>query len=249
MTYVQPLFTALLLAAAAILFFHWRSGKLRKPFLPFLGVGALFLVSWPPVAEVVTRAFEAQYPPRTRPGAQADGAEAIVVLSSDVFLPYPSLATPVLGEGTHERCEYAAWLHMRWRPLPVLACGGTGDRDLPPFSAVMRDALVREGVPESAVWVEERSHSTHENAVYAAALLRQKGIRKIVLVTEAYHMPRAAACFRREGLTVIPAACGYRSYHGFHWRDMLPGWQPIAWNEDAVHESIGLLWYWIRGWI
>jgi uncharacterized SAM-binding protein YcdF (DUF218 family) len=247
MTYIQPLFTVLLLIAVAVLFFHWRSKKLRKPLLPFLAVGALFLVSWPPVAQLVTRVFEAQYPPRTDP---ADGAEAIVVLSSDVFLSYRPVSTPVLGSGTHERCDYAAWLHTHWRPLPILACGGTAHpSDMPPYSAVMRDALEQEGVPASAIWLEERSHSTHENAVYGAALLRRKRIHKIALVTEAYHMPRAAACFRKAGLTVVPAACGYRSYHGFHFEDALPGWEPIAWNEDAVHESVGLLWYWIRGWV
>ncbi len=246
MTYIQPLFPALLLIVLAVLALWWRSGKLQKPLAPFLALGAVFLVAWPPAADVVTRMLEARYPPRAYP---AEDAQAIVVLASAVFAGCPPIPTPTLGNDTYERCKYAAWLHTHWRPLPVLACGGTGDADVPPYASVMRQAMEREGVPAEAVWMDERSHNTHENAVYGARLLREKGIRKIVLVTEAYHMPRAAACFRKEGLMVIPAACGYRSYHPFHAAQLLPGSEPIAWNEDALHESLGLIWYWTRGWI
>jgi len=72
---------------------------------------------------------------------------------------------------------------------------------------------------------------------------------RIVMVTDAYHMLRADACFRKQSFTVIPAACGYRTYHNFQLSDLLPGWEPIAWNEAAVHESIGLVWYRLHGWI
>jgi uncharacterized SAM-binding protein YcdF (DUF218 family) len=247
MTYTQPLFTSLLAIAFAALAFRKRGGRLDRPLVPFLALGALFLVSWAPAATLVTRVFESRNPPRLYP---AETAEAIVVLSSAVFPPCPPIPTPRLGADTYERCQYAAWLHTHWKPLPVLACGGMGDpEDLPPYSLVMRQALEREGVPPSAIWIEGRSLSTHENAVFGAELLRQKGIRKIVLVTEAYHMPRAADCFRKAGIVVVPAACGYRSYHTFHAEELLPGWEPIAWNEDALHEGVGLAWYWMRGWI
>jgi uncharacterized SAM-binding protein YcdF (DUF218 family) len=113
----------------------------------------------------------------------------------------------------------------------------------------MREALQREGVPESVVWLEKESHSTHENAAYAAAILRRKGIHKVVLVTDAYHMLRAEKCFLKEGLDVVPAACGFRTSGGFHFNDLLPGWEPISWNEDVLHESLGLIWYRIRGWV
>lgn len=246
MTYIQPTLAVLLLVVWIASFRYWRSGKPGKPRLLFLAAGALFLLSWPPIAQLTMRMLETPWPPRM---FAADGGQAIVVLSSAVYAEEVPMPEAVLGSDTAERCQYAAWLHRHWRPLPILAAGGTGDGDVPPYSAVMRTALERGGVPPQAIWLEERSHSTHENAVYAATLLRQKGIHTIVLVTDAYHMLRAAACFRKEGLTVIPAACGYRSYHGFHALDLLPGWEAIAWNEDAAHEAIGLVWYRMRGWI
>jgi uncharacterized SAM-binding protein YcdF (DUF218 family) len=246
MTYLQPVFPILLFLAAVALIRRWRASAPHKPRLLALALGGLFLVSWPPMAWLLSRPLEAVYPPREYP---ADTGDAIVVLASAVYPPCPPIPTPRLGSDTYERCQYAAWLHTHWRPLPVLACGGTEAQDIPPYAITMREALEREGVPASAIWLEQRSHSTHENALYGAELLRRKGIRKIILVTDAYHMLRAAECFRREGMIVVPAACGYRTYQGFHPAVLLPGWEPIAWNEDVAHESLGLLWYWIRGWV
>jgi uncharacterized SAM-binding protein YcdF (DUF218 family) len=144
---------------------------------------------------------------------------------------------------------YASWLYRRWRPLPILACGGTNHAPGQPYAITMREALEKEGVPSSQIWLETRSRSTHENAVFGAEILKGKGLYKIVLVTDAYHMARAEACFRKEGITVVPAACAYRTFSDFHVADLLPGWEPISWNEDVLHESVGLLWYRLRAWI
>ncbi len=69
----------------------------------------------------------------------------------------------------------------------------------------MRELLRQEGVPDSQIWTEDHSHTTHENAVYSAELLRRNGITQIVLITDAQSMLRAELCFRKEHLTVIPA--------------------------------------------
>lgn len=222
-----------------------RSWKCAKA--PALALLALFLVSWPPLAWLFARALEAPYPPESLPPTDA---QAIVVLASAVYPPTPPLPTARVGNDTLERCLYAAWLYKYWRQLPVLASGGTNTSDSPPYAMVMRETLRTQGVSDSMIWSEEQSHSTHENAVYSAKLLRQKGIRKIVLVTEAYHMLRAEKSFRKQGLEVIPAACGYRGFgSSLHWVDLLPRWEPIGWNEDSLHETVGLVWYRLHGWI
>jgi uncharacterized SAM-binding protein YcdF (DUF218 family) len=112
---------------------------------------------------------------------------------------------------------------------------------------VMRDVVLRYGVPESQLIIENRSRSTAENARYTAEILRQKAIRKIVLVTDAVHMRRAQKTFEKCGLTVIPAPCGFRPVYEFGWGDALPSWEAIVWNEDVLHEIVGLVWYWARG--
>jgi len=111
----------------------------------------------------------------------------------------------------------------------------------------MRCVLEKGGVPAERVWTEERSTSTHENAAFTAELLAKKGIRRIALVTEAYHMLRAERCFRQQGLDVVPAPCRFEGLEGTGGA-ILPEADAIHWNNLVLHEWVGLLWYRLRGW-
>jgi uncharacterized SAM-binding protein YcdF (DUF218 family) len=247
MTYIQPLLPLLFLIASLGIFLCWRRTKGPKPTLLAVAVLGLFLVSWPPVGWVFLRILEAPYPPRQLP---LSDAEAIVVLSSNVYPASPPIPTPRLGNDTFERTLYAAWLYKNWRPLPILVSGGTNSSGTPPYALVMQDTLRLQGVPDSAIWSETQSHSTYQNALYSAQTLKKMGIHKIVLVTDAYHMLRAEKSFRKQGLEVVPAPCGYRAYgNDVYTHEFLPNWEPIAWNEDCLHEFVGLGWYWVHGWI
>src|SRR5947209_7607614 len=113
---------------------------------------------------------------------------------------------------TYERCELAAWLHNNWHPLPVLACGGRGNDRKQPYAATMGQLLRRAAVPDDMIWTEERSRSTHENAAFGAQILRQRGVNTVVLIVDATSMPRAAACFRKEGINVVPAPSRFRGF-------------------------------------
>jgi uncharacterized SAM-binding protein YcdF (DUF218 family) len=98
------------------------------------------------------------------------------------------------------------------------------------------------------VIVENGSRSTYENALESRKLLERRGIRAVILVTDASHMLRAVCCFRKQGIHVIPAAC-------HHVATQYP-WSLSAWLPDpasaslcvnAAHEWLGLAWYWLRG--
>lgn len=117
-----------------------------------------------------------------------------------------------------------------------------------PFSATMRRLLERAGVPDSMVWTEDRSRSTHENAAYGAQILRERGIGQIILVAEAQDMLRAERCFRKEGLIVAPAPFAFRRF-GSASEELIPSWKAVDRNERTLHETLGLGWYWLRGWI
>jgi uncharacterized SAM-binding protein YcdF (DUF218 family) len=112
----------------------------------------------------------------------------------------------------------------------------------------MRELLRRAGVPENMIWTEERSRSTHENAMYGTAILRQHGVEHIALVVEAQSMPRAAACFRKEGLNVTPAPSDFRTWGPLR-DELVPNWKALRRNEITLHEVLGLAWYRLRGWI
>src|SRR5437868_5683267 len=132
--------------------------------------------------------------------------------------------------------------------VPVLACGGRGTERHAAFSVAMRELLKRAGVPEAMIWTEERSRSTYENALFGTEILRQHGITTIALVVEARSMPRGEACFRKQGILVVPAPCAFREF-GLIREELVPSWKAIAENELTLHETAGLAWYRFRGWI
>src|SRR5690348_320376 len=166
MTYNQPLFLMFLLVTAAGIIRLRRTGSMR---LPLVGLFCLFLLAWEPFAWVASRPLEAWYPKQLFPSGPA---QAIVVLGSYAdppkkLRPYSLPDSPLV-----ERCKFAAWLYHNWHPLPIVVAAGAGiirDQPLP----VMRQLLQQAGVPDTAIWSEERSHDTHENAVYSAEILRE----------------------------------------------------------------------------
>ena len=202
MTYTEPLILVFGLIALAGL-------VRRRRALATIGILGFLFVSWPPVDWLLARPLEARYSGRLLP---ASGAQAIVVLLSAVQMPRSNRPYPVPDQATFERGEYAAWLYHHWRHLPVLVCGGPERAGGRPTSTAMREMLEREGIPETTIWTEERSRSTHENAAYGAEVLRSHGISTIALVVEAQSMLGAEACFRKQGITVVPAASGYREW-------------------------------------
>ncbi|MBV5273815.1 MAG: YdcF family protein, partial [Lamprocystis purpurea] len=74
------------------------------------------------------------------------------------------------------------------------------------------------GVPERAMVLEEQSRNTRENARFSVALLRERGIGSMVLVTSALHMRRALGLFAAEGMQVFPAATDHEARRPAAWQ-------------------------------
>jgi len=242
MTYIEPLLAMFLFLAVVALAFL-RGDK--RNILLTLGILGLFIVSWPPADWVLSRPLEARYP--VRPFA-SESVQAIVVLSSAVRPPHFEHPYALPGDETYERCQYAAWIHQHLEGIPVLVSGGIESGNTQPDAVVMQQLLEQEGVSSDSIWSEDRSHSTYENALFGSQILKSKGIQKIALVVDATSMPRAEACFRKQGITVLPAPCRFRQF-GPLAEELLPSWQAIRRNEATLHEVIGYGWYWIRGWV
>jgi uncharacterized SAM-binding protein YcdF (DUF218 family) len=248
MTYIQPLLSILILVFGYAAYRAWRSSKEKWLILLGLAVIGLFFISWQPFARILLRPYENRFPPRPIPRGDA---QAIVLISGAMEGPSPVTGERLVGEDTYARCLYAAWLYKRWRQLPVLASGGP-PRNRPreaPDAIVMQEVLECAGVPATDIWCESRSVSTHENALYSAQFLRSKGVHKVVLVTSAYQMLRALLCFRKEGLAVTPAACDYHTIGPYRVQDLFPSWEGLRITETALHETVGIAWYWAHGWL
>lgn len=136
-------------------------------------------------------------------------------------------------------------MQAQQRQLPLLLCGGRKSlRDAVPSEASLMAQEVRWRAASQSLWLEEKSRNTWENATYAAELLRQHGVSRIVLVTDRPHMSRALMCFKAQGLEVEPVAL-----------DQLPAsnWVPTAAAlfliPEIWYEWLALAWYALRwGW-
>lgn len=112
-------------------------------------------------------------------------------------------AIVVLG-GRTNRVHEGARLSLA-TGVPIALVGkGTGDSGFEAESEKMEDILLRQyGIGPR--WVETESKDTRENALFAWCLLSSFGVKKIALVTHAYHMPRARRRFASVGFDVIAA--------------------------------------------
>ncbi len=174
-------------------------------------------------------------------------AQAIVVLSAERYRNAPEYGVDTVGNHTLVRIRYAAFLH-RETGLPVLVSGGhVFDREGDSLARVMADSLLQDFGIDS-VWLEDQSRNTAENASLSHALLQEKGVETVFLVTHAIHMPRAVAAFERSGLEVIPAPTRFHRFHeGSQALLLLPNAGAVVDSYMALHELVGRLWYALRG--
>lgn len=244
MTYLQPLLFVFLAVAS---FGLWRlQAPRRGKILPAIGIAGIFLCSWPPAEWLWSRILTARYP--TRPFAPLSQPQAIVVFGESMQPPLFEEPYPVPGDNTYRRLEYAVWIYRRYGPLPILVSGGVTTASAPSVAATMREVLRKEAIPDSSIWLEDRSRSTHENAVFSAQVLRQHAVSRVALVVDATSMPRAAACLRKSGLEVMPAPCVFHDLGDLR-DELLPNWRSVRRNEETLHELLGLVWYRMHGWI
>jgi uncharacterized SAM-binding protein YcdF (DUF218 family) len=225
----------------------WRSRASRRRLVALsVAVLLLALLSLPVTSYLALGSLEWPYPPlASRP---AD-APAIVVLAGSIWPAAPDESRFEPGTDTIYRCLRAAELY-RADPCPILLSGGkVHPTDAgPPLAEVMRDFLLTQGVGPDDLIVESSSRTTYENAVDSARLLNDRDIHRIVLVTDAAHLRRAVACFRKQGLDVVPCGCHYRALgRSGGPADYLPDPSAAAGVEEAAHEWFGLALYWLTG--
>ncbi len=145
---------------------------------------------------------------------------------------------------TLARLRHGARLY-RMTGLPILVSGGAPDRGGESEAAVMARAL-REDFHIPVRWIEGTSENTAQNATHAATMLREAGIDRVLLVTDAMHMSRAMQIFSKTSLMVVPAATDFRSHKPLSVADFIPSAGGLQSSHYALHEWIGLVWYRLR---
>ena len=95
-----------------------------------------------------------------------------------------------------------------------------------------------------AQWLEEKSATTWQNALYSAEVLHPQDVKNIVLITHSYHMARAVMLFELAGFTVLPAPTQLSTAYPLKdWRYWMPEIKGLQLSASVMHEYLGLLWY------
>lgn len=199
----------------------------------------LYGISTPLAADLLLGPLQQQAPLTARQAAES-GAKAIVVLSAESSVA-PEYGGWTVGPLTLTRVRYGAWLH-RLTGLPVLVTGGPGADGQPSMATAMRQALVEDFAVRD-VWVEDQAATTAENAAFSAALLREHGVNRVLLVTSAWHMPRALRAFEQHGVEAVAAPTNFDIPGDRGVLSLLPSARALQRSYYGLHEWIGGLVY------
>lgn len=240
-----------LFLAIALGLLLWRRWPRLGRALAGAGLAVLAILSTAAGAGWLVAPLERMTAPLTDPGAAK--ADAIVVLAAGRLRQAPEYGGRDIPDHIAlARLRYAAHL-QRATGLPILVSGGNGASGIDPRSEdrayskadAMATALREDfGVPVR--WIEGGSRDTGENAAFSAALLRRDGVRRVLLVTDAMHMPRARAVFARAGLDVVDAPTMFFGEQARGARAWLPSAEGLRRSWYASYEWLGLGWYWVR---
>jgi uncharacterized SAM-binding protein YcdF (DUF218 family)/glycosyltransferase involved in cell wall biosynthesis len=164
-------------------------------------------------------------------------ADAVVVFAGGVG------ESGQAGGGYQERVAAAVDLYRaRFAPAVIFS---SGFRFVFHEAEIMRDLAVANGVPPQAIVLEQSATNTHENVLFTAAILRQNGWRRILLVSSPYHMRRALLTWRRAApdVTVIPTPVEHSLFYLHERGPTLDQVRGIG------QEYAAIVVYWWRGWI
>jgi uncharacterized SAM-binding protein YcdF (DUF218 family) len=232
-----PLTLALLLTVAAGVVVAWRGRKRAAAGLLAAALIVVYAASAGTVGDWLLNPLEVRYPPlRDQASLQA---RWIVVLGSS-YMPHDGVpVTAALDQDGLVRIVEGVRL-MRLNPAAKLLVSG-GAVDGAPRPAQGYAELARDlGIDQGSLVVLDQALDTNEEARNVVKLL---GTEPFVLVTSAYHMPRAMQLMRRAGARPIAAPTGQlvKAGRGFPWRALLPSSAGLGKSERAVHEYLGFL--------
>lgn len=216
---------------------HPRSGKA----LVTLALLSLWLLSTPWMARTLLGGLASA----PADPMQAPPAHAIVVLGGGKYYAPPEYGgIDTVNSAALVRLRYAAHLH-RLTGQPLLVTGGSPEGS-PVSEAQAMKAVLENEFKIPVRWTESASFNTRENARASYNLLKTPGIRRIYLVTHAWHMPRAQREFTQAGFTVVPAPTIHTTHFNFTLLDCLPQTEALHQSGLFFHEAIGLALYQLK---
>lgn len=235
-----------LLLGAGLRLLGWRR---RGAELIGIALGVLVVCAWTGVPTLLLRPLEQRFsapadPDRLKPaGILVLGGVVDTGLSTERH-------SAELIDGA-ERVITAAELARRYPQARIVLSGGSNGvfaNDEVAESSIVRDLLIEFGVSADRISIEDHSRNTHENAVFSFSAVEPTPQEQWLLVTSAFHMPRAIGTFRAAGWNgVIAWPVDYRNGSDTDWFGGRTAAEGLTMTDTAVREWIGLVAYRFAG--
>ena len=243
---VQPGNLLLLSLVAGVLLFLFYRGRRGKIWVALSALGFLGLAVLP-IGPAMLLALEERFP---RPAALPEKIDGILVLGGAVDPALSLTYGETVFSGSVARVLAGIALARQHPEAELALVGGEGGFVTVGFAEARATYgfVVNEGIAPARIVLEERSRSTHENAIYTKKMMRPKPGEVWVLVTSAYHMPRAVASLRAVDWPVIPYPVDYKVDPRTGLRANFNLLDGLGTTTLAGKEWVGLLGYWSMGW-
>lgn len=233
---IMPPFNVLMLWLFALLCFGFKYKKLGY-LSTFFGIAILYIFSIPYTSKTLNDSLITEDKLTLQ---DYRSAQAIVLLGGGIRDSKELFGKLTTNQIAVERVRYAAFLQKETQ-LPLLITGSAANGTSE--AKIMADELAMfYQIPTK--WLEEKAKTTKENALFSREMLEKEGIKRIVLVTNQWHMQRAKMLFEKQGFEVLPASVGSGATpetYGINLMYFIPQAGAMHSNTQALKEWIGYL--------
>lgn len=245
---LQPSSLIALLIAGGLAMMKTTRARLARRLIGS-GVAALVILGLSPLGGALILPLEERFPRPdvSQPGTKVDG---IIVLGGAEDQRVGRKRGVMSFNEAGERMMEAAGLARQFPQARIVISGGSANMldETPPEAEATAKFFAEFGIPPERLIVEARSRNTHENAVFTSALVKPAAGEHWLLVTSAFHMPRAMGCFRKAGFAVEAFPVDYRT-SGLG--EVLQPFSSIPEGlrrvDFVLKEYVGLLTYYVSG--
>lgn len=235
---VQPIGLSVVLVLAGIVS--------ARPAISLGGIVLLWLLSTPVISDILLRPLERRF--AALDVAECPQAGAVAMVSGNVINGVNRVG--VQWGPSASRFHDAVRLVLAQRASILIVAGAASQHNAHVSQGeILRDAAVARGLRPEQVLITAPVCTTADEARAVGALCRGRGIRSIILVTSAWHMPRAMRLFGRTGLAVVAFPTDQRVHEQARLTiaRLLPRARTLANSDAGIHEYWGLLWTILTG--
>ncbi len=131
---------------------------------------------------------------------------------------------------------------------PAIILSGGGETHIIKEAHIMAILFSKLTDKTTPVIIDDLSDNTYKSAVNVLKLIENKAPQKVCILTSAWHMKRALAVFKKQGIDVMPYAVDSRYLEVSFWA-IIPQFTPIEKSMLVIHEGLGLLIYKLQGYL